>query len=138
MGSVTNSLSGLSYLMQKGGPLSNLSSSMTAAQLKSAPPQDVVNLSMAAIGMQEAEGLFGTSTPSQTTLPAMPVVPFAAPAATSSTSPTEILPGVASADLTNATSQENAAINNQAMFLQQVQGLFAEPASTTGSADTFL
>jgi hypothetical protein len=48
-----------------------------------------------------------------------------------------VLPGVAAADLTNATPQERFAINHQALLLQQVQGLFAEPGSTTGTTDTF-
>jgi hypothetical protein len=93
---------------------------------------------MAAIGTQDAARLFGTSKSSQTTLPAMPVLPYSSPAASNSVSPTDILPGVAAADLAGATSQEKAAINNQAMLLQQVQGLFAEPSSITGSTVTFL
>jgi hypothetical protein len=137
MGSVTNSLSGLSYLMQVGGPLSNLASRMSPAQLQSAQPEELVSLSMAQIRTQQAEGLFGISGSSQTTLPAMPVQPFAPAAASGSASPTEILPGVAAADLTNATPQQNAAINNQAMLLQQVQGLFAEPSLMMGSTDAF-
>jgi hypothetical protein len=114
--------------MQQGGPLSGLSAQMSPAQLQSAQPRDVVSLSMAAI-----EGLFGISQPSQTTLPALPVLPIASP----SQSATDVLPGVASADLTNATAQEQSAINNQALALQQVQGLFAEPASTFGTTDAF-
>jgi hypothetical protein len=133
MGSVTNSLSGLNYLMQQGGPLSSLAAQMSPAQLQSAQPRDVVSLSMAAIQTQEVEGLFGISQPSQTTLPALPVLPIASP----SQSATDVLPGVASADLTNATAQEQSAINNQALALQQVQGLFAEPASTFGTTDAF-
>jgi hypothetical protein len=132
MGSVTNSLSGLSYLMQPGGPLSGMAAQMSPAQLQSAQPRDVVSLSMAALQTQVVDGLFGTSQPSQTKLPALPV-------ASSATSPsaTDVLPGVASADLTDATAQEQSAINNQALALQQVQGLFAEPASETGTTDVF-
>jgi hypothetical protein len=122
--------------MQVGGPLSNLASRMSPAQLQLAQPEDLVSLSMAQIRTQQAEGLFGISGSSQTTLPAMPVLPFA-PAASGSASPTEILPGVAAADLANATPQQNAAINNQAVLLQQVQGLFAEPSLMMGSTDAF-
>jgi len=132
MGSVTNSLSGLSYLMQQGGPLSSLAAQLSPAQLQSAQPRDVVSLSMAALQTQEVEGIFGTSQPSQTTLPALPVLPIAASA---SSPATDVLPGVASADLTNATAEQQSAINNQALALQQVQGLFAEPASTAGAID---
>ena len=135
MGSVTNSLSGLSYLMQQGGPLSSLAAQLSPAQLQSAQPRDVVSLSMAALQTQEVEGMFGISQPSQTALPALPVLPIQSAASSASSSAADVLPGVASADLTNATSQEQSAINNQALALQQVQGLFAEPASTTGATN---
>ena len=137
MGSVTNSLSGLAYLMESGGPLSGLAGRMSPAQLQSAQPQDLVSLGMAAIGTQEMEGLFGTSHSSQTRLPALPVQPTAYDSTSASSSATDMLPGVAAADLTNATPQERFAINHQALLLQQVQGLFAEPGSTTGTTDTF-
>jgi hypothetical protein len=137
MGSVTNSLNGLAYLMEAGNPLSGLAGRMSPAQLQSAQPQDVVSLSMAAIGTQEMEGLFGTSQSSQTTLPALPVQPATYDATPASSPATDLLPGIAAADMTNATPQERFAIDNQAVLLQQVQGLFAEPASTTGTTDAF-
>ena len=49
MASVSNSLTGLDYLMQPGGPLSNLPPTVTAAQLQSASPEDVATLSMASL-----------------------------------------------------------------------------------------
>jgi len=130
MGSISNSLTGLSYLMQQGGPLASLSAQLTPAQLQSAPAKDVVSLSMAALQAQQVDGLFGIAPASQTTLPALPID-------NTSTSPTTLLPGVASADLTNASPQEQSSINDQALALQQVQGLFAIPASTAGSIDAF-
>jgi hypothetical protein len=133
MGTVANSLAGISYLMQSGGPLAGLSAQLTPAQLQSAPSKDVVDLSMAALRTQEVDGLLGIAPASQTTLPAVPIA--SAPASATSASPTSVLPGVASADLASATPQEQSSINDQALALQQAQGLFAAPASTTGSTD---
>jgi hypothetical protein len=58
-------------------------------------------------------------------------LPLATPQATNG------LPGVSAADLANATPQEQAAINDQALLLQQVQGLFGAPASATGTTNVF-
>ena len=132
MGSVANSLAGLSYLMQSGGPLAGLSAQLTPAQLRSAPSKDVVDLSMAAVRAQEVDALFGIAPASQTTLPALPI---ASASASASASPTSVLPGVASADLASATPQCLSALNDQALALQQVQGLFGKPASTAGLMD---
>lgn len=116
MASVTNSLNGLSYLMQTGGPLANLPASISAADLQSAPPQDVVSLSLAAVQMQQVNELFGFSSAAQDTPPELPI---------SASTPA---PGLA-----NASPQEQATANNQAMLLQQVEGLFADPTSATGA-----
>ena len=116
MAAVTNSLNGLSYLMQAGGPLANLPASVSASDLQSAPPQDVVKLSLAAVQMQQVNELFGLSPAAQDTLPELPVT-ASKPAA----------------DLANASPQEQNALSQQALLLQQVQGLFADPASTTGT-----
>jgi len=116
MGSVASALSGLSYLSEPGGPLSNLPAPISTADLKSASPQDLVSISMAALQAQDASELFGICQPSQSTLPVLPVA-----------SP--------SADLANATPQEQAAMNDQALLLQQVQSLFGEPAATAGMID---
>jgi len=136
MSTVTNSLTGLSYLMQQGGPLSSLSAHMSPAQLQSAPSKDVVSLSMSALQTQQVDGLFGITHDTQTTLPAL-----AGASTSASTSATEwpatLLPGVAAADLKNATPQEKSSLNNQALALQQAQALFAEPASTAGTTDLF-
>jgi hypothetical protein len=43
MGSIANSLNGLSYLTQPGGLLSSLPAPISTAVLQSASPQDVVN-----------------------------------------------------------------------------------------------
>jgi hypothetical protein len=124
MGSIASSLSGLSYLTETGGPLSNLPAPISTADLKSASPQDLVSISMAAIQAQAASELFGISQASQSTLPVLPVA---------SQSATDVLPGVSSSDLANATPQQQAAMNNQALLLQQVQSLFGEPDSTAGT-----
>lgn len=87
---------------------------------------------MAAVRAQEVDALFGIAPASQTTLPALPI---ASASASASASPTSVLPGVASADLASATPQCLSALNDQALALQQVQGLFGEPASTAGLMD---
>jgi hypothetical protein len=124
MASVTNSLAGLSYLTQPGGLLSNLPAPISAATLQSATPQDLVSLSAAALETQEVDGLFGLA-PSASAV-ALPVL---------STPSAEVLPGVATADLSGASPQAQAAINDQALLLQQVQGLFSEPGNLTGMLD---
>jgi len=57
MGSITNSLNGLSYLTQPGGLLSSLPAPISTAALQSASPQDVVSLSVAALQKQEVDGI---------------------------------------------------------------------------------
>jgi hypothetical protein len=126
MGSIANSLNGLSYLTQPGGLLSSLPAPISTAVLQSASPQDVVNLSVAALQTQEVDGIFGISLASQSTLPIL-----SAPASL----PTDVLPGVSAADMTNATPQEQASINDQALLLQQAQGLFGVPTSLTGTTN---
>ena len=125
MGSLTNALPGLSYLTQPGGVLSNLPSAISE-DLSTAPAQDVVSLSDAAVQTQEVDGLFGVAPSApQTSAPELPVL---------SPQTTNPLPGVSSADLANATPQQQAGINRQALSLQEVQGLFGEttpPAGTT-------
>jgi hypothetical protein len=114
MGSIATLPNGLAYLTQPGGLLSNLPSSISASDLQSASPQDIVSLSVAAIQAQQVEGLFGVS-------------------ASSGTTATSILPGVSSADLTNATAQQKAALNDQALLLQQTQALFDPQLPTSAS-----
>ncbi|MGA1998020.1 MAG: hypothetical protein ABSH45_19820 [Bryobacteraceae bacterium] len=126
MGSITNSLNGLSYLTQPGGLLSSLPASISTAVLQSASPQDVVTLSVAALQKQEVDGIFGISQASQNTLPTV---------SAAATSATDVLPGISAADMTNATPQEQVSINGQALLLQQVQGLFGEPTSLTGTTN---
>lgn len=127
MASVTNPLNGLSYLTQQGGLLSSLPVKISSAELQSASPQDVVNLSVAALQNQEVDGIFGISSSSRSSLITLPA------AAASSASSSEVLPGVSSADLTNASPQQQAALNDQALQLQQVDGLFGASTSTSGS-----
>jgi hypothetical protein len=117
MGSVTNSLSGLSYLTQPGGPLSNLPEAVSSSDLQSASPQDLASMSLAALQSQMVEEAFGTPESSPTTA--------------------DQFPGIAANDLANATPQQQTTINNQSLELQEVQGLFAEPASTASSVNLF-
>jgi len=126
MGSITNSLSGLSSLMQPGGLLSNLLAPISAADLQSASPQDIVSMSLATIQTQEVNALFGASQANQNAAPPLPIA---------SSQAADALPGVSAADLAKATPQEQAVIKNQAMLLQQVQALFGEPASVTGTTN---
>jgi len=109
MGTVSSS--GLSYLTQQGGLLANLSPAVSLSALQSASPEDVASLSQAAVQAQQADGLFGIPQADQSgvTLPATSGVP----------SDGAILPGVSTADLSNATPQEKGAINDQALLLQQ-------------------
>jgi len=61
MSTITNvaTPSALSILTGPNGPLSNLSSQTSQSILKSASPADLVSLSNAALGLQEANSLFG-------------------------------------------------------------------------------
>jgi hypothetical protein len=113
----------LAYLTQPGGLLSNLPYAISTADLQSASPEDTVSLSLAAIQAQEADGLFGVS-PTGQSATGLPVV-------SDDASDTTILPGVSPADLSQATPQENAAINDQALLLQQSQALFDPPSATS-------
>lgn len=117
----TVSTTGLSYLTQQGGLLANLSPAVSLSALQSASPTDVVSLSEAAVQAQQVGVLFGTPQADQSgvTLP----VTSAAP------SDGVILPGVSSADLSNATPQQEGAINGEALLLQQAQELFGEPSA---------
>ncbi|MFN7995236.1 MAG: hypothetical protein U0Q18_16625 [Bryobacteraceae bacterium] len=124
MGSIPSSFSALSYLTAPGGLLSNLPSAVSPSALSSASPQDLVTISAAALEAQIAESLFGSPQAGSTAAISLPV---------SSTGQGTVLPGVSSADLTNASAQEQTAINVEALVLQQVQSLFGQPASTTGS-----
>jgi hypothetical protein len=132
MASVPTATSGLSYLTQPGGLLSNLPSGITAADLQKAPASDVVALSNAALEAQQVDGLFGISQQTASTLQ-LPVLD-ANPTASSTGS--QILPGVSSADLNSATAAQQYTINNQALALQQTQELFgstpAAPVSFVG------
>jgi hypothetical protein len=124
MGSISNSPTGLSYLTQPGGVLSNLPASISQ-DLATASPQDVVTLSDAALQAQEVDGIFGLDQSTQNTAVSLPILSGSTP---------DVLPGVAASDLTNATPQQQTAINTQALGLQEVQGLFGgtlAPTSTT-------
>jgi hypothetical protein len=110
MGSVSSLPSGLAYLTQPGGVLSNLPSSVSTADLQSASPEDIVSLSLAAIQAQNVDGLFGVSPTDSGTA--------------DSTNENSILSLLGSAALTNATPQEKAEISAQAVSSQQIQALF--------------
>jgi len=124
MAPVTNPPNGLSYLTQPGGLLSNLPSPVSASVLQSATPQDLVSLSDAALQLQVVDALFGVQ-------PSAPSPSLELPVLSSQSG--NVLPGVSSADLANATPQEQAAISDQALALQQMQGLFSEPATSTST-----
>ncbi len=120
MGTVSST--GLSYLTQQGGLLANLSPAVSLSALQSASPEDVVSLSQTAVQAQQVDVLFGIPQAGQSgvTLPATAAAP----------SDGVILPGVSSADLSNATPQEKGAINGAAALLQQAQELFGEPSTS--------
>jgi len=121
VGSIPSSLNGLPYLRQPGGVLSGMSASDSTAVLRSASSQDALSLGVAALQTQ-MDSTRGISPTSQNT---QPTVSASAPSAT------DVLPGVSAADMPNAT-QEQSSINNQALLLQQILGLFSVPASRTG------
>ena len=121
MGTVSSS--GLSYLTQQGGPLANLSPAVSQSVLQAASPKDVASLSEAAVQAQQVASLFGISQASSQTGVTLPAA--ASGGAT--------LPGVSTADLTNATSHEKDAINSQALLLQQAQQLFGETSTAAPS-----
>src|ERR1700727_1807195 len=103
MGSVASVSSGLAYLTQPGGLLSGLSPSISTSELQSASPQDIVSLSLAAIQVQVADGLFGVS-PQNSGIAELPLLGdnTASNTAATANAPTSVLPGVSSADLSNA------------------------------------
>ena len=118
MGSVTSLSSGLAYLTQPGGLLSNLPAAVSTPALQSASPQDIVSLSVAALQAQETDGLFGVSQ-ANSAIPGLSGVSTGLPAA----------------DLTNATPQEQAQISDQALLYQQAQALFDPPSATSANAN---
>lgn len=122
MGTISNAINGLSYLTQPGGVLSNEPTSIVD-ELQTAPQQDVVTLSDAAIDAQEVSGFLGLPLPEQYTGATLPAL---------SASTTDVLPGVANADLTNATPQQQDAINTDAAGLQEAEGLFGSQDNVMG------
>lgn len=125
---VTSPTSGLAYLTQPGGLLSNLPAGITASDLQSAPPSDIVALSSATLEAQQVDGLFGISQQTESTLQ-LPVLETnsaasSTPNSTTNSTTSQILPGVSSADLSSATAAQQYAINTQALALQQTQKLF--------------
>jgi hypothetical protein len=122
MGTISNAINGLSYLTQPGGVLSNQPAAIVD-DLQTAPQQDVVSLSDAALEAQEVSGIFGLPLPDQNTAVTLPAL---------STSTTETLPGVADADLSNATPQQQATINTDAVGLQETQGLLGNQSNVVG------
>ena len=143
MGSVSSLPNGLSVLTQPGGILSSLPTPISASTLQSATPQDVISLSRAAVQSQDATYLFGPPPASQSAV-ALPVTSTtspstSAPSTTTSgnAAATSILPGVAASDLNNATPQEKAAVNDQALQLQQVQTLFNPTLPTSPNINLY-
>lgn len=135
MGSVSSA--GLSFLTQSGGLLSDLPAPLSATALQSAPEHDVVALSSAALQLQQVDGILGLTPPSSSAITPETFTPQAVSDATS-TSPVSLsLPsGVSSADLTNATPQQESTIANATNEQQLVQSLFYPAASSSPSIST--
>jgi hypothetical protein len=127
MGAVTSISPGLSYLTEQGGLLSHLPVSISASALQSASPADIVSLSAAALQVEEVNGIFGIAPAGQTslTLPALSASPGLNGGAASA--------GVSAADLNNATPQQQNAVSDQALALQEAKALFASPSAATGT-----
>jgi hypothetical protein len=110
MAPIPNSLTGLSFLREPGGILSNLPAQVTAKKLETASLNDVVSLSMAAVQKQQVDELFGTSPPS---------------------GPGRV-PEVAPAGLAKAAPEQQAALYQAATRYSQMQGLLGQQAAGRG------
>lgn len=138
MGSVSSVPSGLSLLTQPGtGILSDLPVQLSASTLQSASPQDLVDLSASALQIQEVDGLFGITPPSQ---PQITIPEFSTPAVSvdsASNSPVSFnLPaGVSSADLADATAGQQASIADATNQQQVLQNLFYPTLATSGTTN---
>jgi hypothetical protein len=125
MGSISNVPNGISYVAAALGGASSCSSgncstggtnSQSLQQtLQSATPSDAVQLSFAAVQLQQVEGIFGQSPSStQDSQPSSLGVPGSAPLA----------PGVTSNDLARATPDQLAILASQSQALTQQASLF--------------
>jgi hypothetical protein len=142
MGSMATPTNGISFLTQSGtGLLANLPVQLSAATLQAAPKQDVVELSAAALQLQEVDGIFGLSPPSQTAATPLTFTPpqtasGGTTAAATASSPSLSLPsGVSAADFANATPGQQANIANETQQQQLVQALFYPPTSSVGTVN---
>jgi hypothetical protein len=120
MGSISTVPNGITYLTPLVDSVSNSPSSQSMGKiLQSASPSDAAEMSKSALQLQEATGIFGLQAPPSTAVP----LPGGATGAA--------LPsGVAAADVTNATPDQQATIAEQAQALQQVQNMFYPPLNT--------
>lgn len=122
MGSITSTSSSLALLAQTLTKDNKTSAQNLSKVLATASPSDAVELSSATVALQQASGLFGQSQSNNTPLP----IPGATP-------DLNLPSGVSAGDINNATASQKQAIADQAVALQQVQGLFQEASPTTGS-----
>jgi hypothetical protein len=141
MGSIATVPNGISFLTQAGtGLLSNLPVTLSASTLQSASPQDVVDLSSAALQIQEVDGLFGITPPTQSNTSSLvfgsPPVDTNPATALASSQPTINLPiGVTAADLAGATPEQQATVANTDNQQQMVQALFYPPMSVPSTTN---
>jgi hypothetical protein len=114
----------------------NAPAQLSVSALESAPQQDVVQLSDAALQLQEVQGIFGIpqAASSQLLPAAVSASPPSSTSTSSNTSPVNLpLPtGVSPADLTNATPDQQVALAEGAIQQQAVQTLFYTPTSLYG------
>ena len=129
MGSISSCLTGLQALSQAGsGPLASLPVQLSASTLQSASKQDLVDLSSAALQLQQVDGIFGITPTSQVTTSPVSFLPSSGDAATQTAS--SLPSGVSAADLANATPQQQASIANNTIQQQMVQSLFYPTTSS--------
>ena len=91
-----------------------MSCSAPIATLASASPADLVQLSAAALQLQQVDGIFGFSPPGSSATASLPA-------------------GISTADLANASAEQQAQMATATIQQQQVQALFSTPSSTAGT-----
>lgn len=127
MGSISNVPNGINYLTQFVGSVANLPSSQNIGKiLQSASPTEAAQISQDALQLQETNGILGLPTNQSTT------ADISLPGGASGAA----LPsGVSTADIANATPNQQATIAEQAQQLQQVQNMFYPPLSTPNNVN---
>lgn len=131
MGTISNVPNGISIVATALGTTSGSSKPGVNSQdlediLQSATPSDAVQLSSAALQLQQVDGIFGLSSPaSQNSTFPMP----------GSAGNVTLPPGVSSSDLANATPDQLATIATQAEALQQHASLFSPAPNYRGNVN---